>query len=145
VRHDKPFGRKDKLKEHVNVHEHGAFHCSYDHCEWKRHPRFLSKSDAVVHEMGDSHGEFECAIGMCEGTISCFTASRLVWHLQSVHRLKFSMLSHGLDRLKPDMKIATLADVNNLGDEWYFEDPKVVKTTCNECEKSGRNSASRED
>ncbi|TVY57241.1 hypothetical protein LCER1_G003502 [Lachnellula cervina] len=93
-RHTNGFPRKDKLTEHKRATGHGGgIRCSYNHCYWKDIPTgyFLTEAELSSH-INDLHGNYECAVGTCVGTVSAFSLDDLKNHLRSSHLLNDSNL-----------------------------------------------------
>ncbi len=136
LRHSRPFGRKDKLREHMRAAEHGPDHCQYDNCMYKHIYGFLTREEASEHE-ANYHGDYECRIGSCEQSRSCFLGVMLAGHLFE-HNIQrpYTLLS---EWLKPGQKTITLADFDNLGKEWHWKPSRVIATTC-----QGRDACNRD-
>jgi hypothetical protein len=61
-RHVNPFGRKDKLNEHIRNQEHGTIRCQYDRCI----SGFLSNNDLDKHMRSWEHGPIRCQYDRCK-------------------------------------------------------------------------------
>jgi len=87
-RHKKGFSRKDKLNDHLKVHDGREF-CNFDHCVYNRSSRGTRYrlqtiiAPPVDHQNG--HGPYECGIDECRGSLSSFSALDLAHHLVSYH------------------------------------------------------------
>ena len=81
-RHIRGFPRKDKLSEHVRELNHGSFKCDYDHCRvrGKRDRRYLTEAQLLAHHETE-HGNFECSLFSCKGTVSACNLRALDHHL----------------------------------------------------------------
>lgn len=78
----------------------------------------------MAHESGKEHGEYECAIGSCEGTRSSFTLMALKNHLYAQHDVEIKAWE-----LKPGQRMITTEEVSNLGIECH-KWPTGLHTLC---------------
>ncbi|CZR59434.1 uncharacterized protein PAC_09326 [Phialocephala subalpina] len=135
-RHTQPFGRKDKLREHVKNNEHGLHHCQYDHCRLKQSDKgLLAREDVSKHEMGWEHGEYECGIGDCAESTSRFSRELLRRHIILYHDIRYDNIP---ELPKQGSRPLILADVSNLEKKCYVYHWKGANTTCALCENNGR-------
>ncbi|KUJ06586.1 uncharacterized protein LY89DRAFT_406326 [Mollisia scopiformis] len=122
-RHRRPYGRKDKLRDHVNDYAHGINHCQYDHCLLKSERGLFCQTDVTKHEQSSKHGEYECSIGDCAGSNSHFTKQGLSFHLSS-HRIGPREVD--IEKmLKPGKHVLRSEDINQL----VYSD-KTKATSC---------------
>jgi general transcription factor IIIA len=117
-RHKRPFGRKDKLREHVNKYRHGtcAFSCQFDHCIHNDNNGGLLSQEDVSKHQETHHGLYECAIGDCEGSNSRFSQYELKLHLSYNHNVMALLLE---DLQKQGKTTVTSADVTGLDDKYF--------------------------
>jgi hypothetical protein len=111
-RHERGFPRKDKLKDHINNLGHGTFHCKYHHCKYSRHRGLFSLEDIISHELSHPTDGYECAIGSCKESSSCFKASQLIHHLSRQHVLLSFVAEVVCDRLPGSRRVALDSDID---------------------------------
>lgn len=132
-RHERGFARKDKLKDHINKHGHGTFHCKYHHCIYNKHRGLLSLEDVVSHELSHPINGYECAIGSCKGSSSCFEASQLKQHLNWQHDFKFNAAKAFCSRLPSSRRVALDSDIDVLMEDKQYHYIGLLHTkTCDD-------------
>jgi hypothetical protein len=97
-RHEQGFPRKDKLRAHLKVHGPRTrslpLTCKFDHCDYRAQGirRFFAAKELSTH-YDTSHGNYECALGLCKGSSSSFTVRALISHLNSGQLISFQALA----------------------------------------------------
>jgi len=132
--HNRPFGRKDKFRQHMSKYSHGTFHCQFDHCEHKT-KGLWTKEDLANHEQAHHTdvGTTECAIGNCEGSNSRFTKYDWEAHLRWQHWIG----GFPLENLQKQGKTTvTLADVTGLNQDCYLFGSRTARLDCIWCKHS---------
>ena len=86
-RHKRGFSRKDKLNDHLKVHDGREF-CNFDHCNYNVGlwtPERLQSTRITPVDHQNQHGPYECGIDECRGSFSSFSALDLTRHLTYYH------------------------------------------------------------
>jgi hypothetical protein len=134
-RHERGFPRKDKLKHHINTLGHGSFHCPYDHCDYQQAKGFLSREILGRHVISWDHGVYECGVGSCKGTTSCFNPDILALHLAD-HGLFTSEAKILIENLPLRGGVVGDSEIEALGSDSFVLQGKVV-VVCENCAKLG--------
>jgi hypothetical protein len=132
TRYTRGFPRKDKLNDHVREKCHGFFQCNYHHCWYRGVTRFLTEAQLSSHH-DKRHGNFECSIASCKGTVSAFDLHGLEDHLSFHHAASgkpvVEIVERVVNRSRGDKHTVCEGDLDG------FE----ISCTCHECaEKSQR-------
>lgn len=95
----KSFPRKDKWMKHIRD-RHDFDPCPFAHClNWAGFVAPENCESAARH-ISKAHGDFECSIKSCKGSLSQFTESALLEHLQLAHGIDWKAVLVARDTVK---------------------------------------------
>ncbi|RDL37982.1 uncharacterized protein BP5553_05415 [Venustampulla echinocandica] len=104
-RHYRGFSRTDKLREHARSQSHSTLYCPYDHCYFNVCRAFMTDAEVSSH-CRSHHAEFECGIGSCANSNSCFDEKRFQRHIANHIPLGY--------RYDPLMQAASMQAVQSI-------------------------------
>jgi hypothetical protein len=94
------FCRRDKWFSHLRAH-HKTELCPYAHCKSRTGSSSPWNENAAADKhFGKVHGDYECALKSCKGSLSQFSDGGLLEHLQIDHRLALEQVLKTRDVVK---------------------------------------------